>query len=70
MGKVILYVGLAMLVFGTGSLLILLLFPAIDADSTFGFGFWALLPFWPGVILTALGSLICLCKYLWDKLPY
>ena len=74
MGKVILYIGLAILVLGVGPLLIVCLLDVIglgNPDSNgLGVGLLAYVSLWPGIILTSVGSFFCFCKFLLDKLPY
>ena len=74
MGKVILYIGLVILLLGCSPLLIVGLLSAIGIGdpkpNPVGFGCLFYFTFWPGVILTAVGTLICICKYLLGKLPF
>ena len=70
MGKVIFYIGLAILVFGVGPIL---LFGKLDTSNLTEYVLLTLLgyvSFLPGIILTLLGALACFNNFLQDRLPY
>ena len=70
MGKVLLYIGLAILLFGVGPLW---LFEKLDMSNPTGYVLLTLLEcisFLPGIILTLLGALACFNNFLKDRLPF
>ena len=72
MGRILLYIGLTILVLGVGPLLTVELLSAIGIGdpkpNPIGLGILCYFTFWPGVVLTAIGILVCIWKYLRDKL--
>ncbi len=70
MGKVLFYVGLAILLFGQGPILLL---GKLDSSNFTEYVLLTLLAgisFLAGIILTLLGALACFHNFLKDRLPY
>jgi len=62
MGRLALYIGVAILVFGVGPLLIIVLLSKIGIGdpnpNPVGPGMLAAISFWPGIIMTILGAIL------------
>jgi hypothetical protein len=73
MGKMILYIGLGILVFGVGPLYLASLSTGVSPDQMFfnslGLGLLAVFSVWPGIIITSAGALICIFNLAMDRLP-
>ncbi len=70
MGRVLLYVGLAILFFGQGPILLL---GKLDTSNLTEYVLLTLLAgvsFLPGIVLTLFGALACFHNFLKDRLPY
>lgn len=58
MGRLLMYIGVAILVFGSGPLLIIILLSEDPNPNPVGLGILAMISFWPGVLITCLGALL------------
>jgi len=72
MGKLVLYIGLGILVFGVGPLLLASLSTGVSPDQMFfnslGLGLLAGCSLWPGIIITSVGILICIFNFVLSRL--